>query len=265
VNRSWIGYILGCLVVAALVAAGGAEVRARWGSSAERAREQFAAAVGRGDSQAAAAAIAGMSAREAASAEGRLLLAGNALLAGDEQGARAHLGDPALLPEAQRCEGLMLRAGIVRTETDHGNYAQAVEDYRAVIDGSDPGCAALRGSAVVGLRVACLLAGHGQRASCQGFPLPRMMSEADRQLLKSVVLAGDGHEAAALDHVRQAVDGVIAGQKIGCPGVKCLRRWARPGRLTPGSDLSRRVSLAGRRLGRTEADCALFSAPEESL
>jgi len=263
VTRRRIGCILGFLVLAALIGLGALEVRARMGSSAERAAEQFAAAVGRGDSQAAAAAIESLSAREAASPRGRLLLAGNAVLAGDREVALAHLGDLAALPPAERCEAWMLRAGIHRTEHDPESYARAVEDYRAVVDGTDPACAALRPSAAVGLRASCLIAGHGQRASCQGYPLPRMRSEAERRLLKSVILAGDGHRNAAHDMVRTASDGVVAGQKMGCPGLEILRLWARPGRLTPGSDLARRVSAAGRRLGRTEADCALFSAAGE--
>lgn len=243
-------------LVALIAVFGGVFLRGGCGEDASRTRAQFLAAVARGDSAAARTLVDGLDPAFADTGEGRLMLAANAALAGHLEAAEFWLGDPGDLKAPLHCEGTLLAAGIHRLDGPEGSYLRAAEDYRRVLD--DPGCTVHAGAARDGLSVSCLIGGHEAREICDGVQVLGMRSNAERELILSMILVTDGHGTAARNRLQQALGGIQSGQQVGCAGLSALRSWAAPGRLGAGDALLQRLGTVGRRQARTAADCALF-------
>jgi len=252
---------LGVVVLAAVAAIGLGLLRGGRERDAEQARERFLAAVARGDSEAARAVVDALDPALAETGAARLMLASNAALAGHHEAARFWLGDPAELEAPLRCEAYLLAAGIDRLADPGGLYADAAADYRRVL--GDPDCADGADDARRGLGVACLLVGADSREVCADVQVLRTRSNAERELVLSLILATDGHATPARNRLQQALAAIGSGQQLGCAGLEALRTWAAPGRLDQDDPLWRTLGSVGRRQARTAADCALFGGMGE--
>ena len=242
----------GCLVLVAVglaLAAGVYVGRPRFAASD---LDRYSAAVEAGD-WSAAAAVSARAALVPDRDEARLVLAADAALAGRADEARARLGDVATLTDPLRSRALLLLGGLERT--DPGGYEDAADAYGRALDCAGAGCGPVTEAARAGLLRACVGMDSGSSPACDRTRVPAWSSEAERSLVRSVVLLDDGHAAAAL----AALDaGLASDEEFSCPGLVALRRWADEGSGRLDAALREALDARGRPMARTAVDCQRF-------
>ena len=181
---------------------------------------------------------------------GQLLAATDGLLAGST----STTVDPGLLEQegVLGAQARMLAAASLRLESPN-SYSDAIENYRAVLACSEPECASLVSRAQRGLRESCFVAGTslavcGEHLSA--FP------ERTNRLAASLILAGDGHPAAAQEQLAPLLPELLSGELASCNELAALRSLSARDNLDP---LTRgMLGTATRRSARTPGDCSLF-------
>jgi|GEM_PF-2141754 len=181
----------------------------------------FDTAVARGDAAGAAAVAAGLPASAAETNEGRLLLAQDALAAGDYGQARQLAAGLGGLGGAGGALAALVEGASTRLERADG-YAAAAAAYGRAAECSDPACKPLAARASLALGDLCraLPAGAG---GCAAFPPPT--STRDAKFARSAVLRADGHT----DEARKALAGALSTPLEAAPScleVEVLRSWA---------------------------------------
>lgn len=213
---------------------------------------RYEQALAMGDADGAKAAVQRLPAGVAEMDEGRLILAVDALAAGDANKARGEARALGSLPGAGGALAGLIEGAASRL-SGAGGYGDAVTAYTRVAACSAPDCGPLLEHARTALADACLVVPPGT-AGCGGFPGPQ--DPRDRQLARSLVLRSDGHRDDALAALRTGLATPLAGTPS-CLEAEALRRWASaPGDL-PG-DLKGTVAVAGKAAARDGAACALF-------
>ncbi len=196
----------------------------------------YAAAILQGDAAAAGVAAQGLPASASQRPSGKLVLAWDALLAGQPDRAR-NMAAP-LLSEAAPAgvEAALITAASHRLGGPDG-YGAALVQYRAAA--SCPECAGVTAHANRGIEQACFVLGPAV-TSCRD--LLGTLGERDRLLGAASVLRADGHGAAAGAHLARAL--AVATDAPSCFESAVLSEFDEPAGVAAGALSAARTGAA---------------------
>ena len=193
------------------------------------------------------------SALPAAAAEldsGKVLLALDALIAGDVAQALEQSRDLQALGGELGARSSLIYAAASRLGSVDG-YAEAIAAYGKVASCKDAPCNSIRARAERARRESCVVLGPSARG-CVGMPV---LEKRAQSLSASLVLLEDGHSDRAQ---LVLVDALSQGEADGsCLENAVLARWAAEASLS--RELRDRVKSAGVASARSPEQCALFS------
>lgn len=207
-------------------------------------------AAARGDWTIAESTAAALPAGAAQLDSGKVLLALDALIAGDVAQAREQSRDLQELGGELGARSSLIYAAASRLASVDG-YAEAIAAYGKVASCKDAPCNSLRARADRARRESCVVLGSSAQG-CTGMPV---LEQRAQLLSASLVLLEDGHSDRA-----QLVlaDALSQGRADGsCLENSVLARWAAEGSLN--RELVQKVKSAGAASARSAEQCALFS------